>query len=74
MLLRLFIPYLLALAAFSPLFALFVYVLTDGLEHRLSGVDYFVLSVFLMTLALALVEEFTDLRKSKPLVLAAGLI
>lgn len=74
MLLRLFIPYLLALAAFSPLFALFVYVLTDGLERRISGVDYFVLSVFLMALALAVVEEFTDLRKSKPVVLGAGII
>lgn len=71
---RPYIPFVLALAAFSPLFLLFLHVIPDGLERSELIVDYFVLVVFLLALALAVLEEFTDLRKSKPMVLAAGIV
>ncbi len=37
-------------------------------------VGYFSLLIFLLSYALVMAEEFTDLRKSKPVILAAGII
>lgn len=43
----------------------------DLTAHR---VDYLVLGIFIAAYGIVINEEFTDLRKSKPVVLAAGLI
>lgn len=39
-----------------------------------STVGYFALGIFVLAYALVMAEEFTDLRKSKPVMLAAGII
>ncbi len=39
-----------------------------------SAVGYFALGIFILAYALVMAEEFTHLRKSKPVILAAGLI
>ena len=70
-------PYLaliLALASLLPLGLLVVYLVAAGSERPLSWVDYLTVGLFVLAMALAVVEEFTSLRKSKPVVLAAGLI
>ncbi len=39
-----------------------------------SSVGYIALAVFVLAYALVVAEEFTHLRKSKPVIIAAGLI
>ena len=39
-----------------------------------SGVGYLALGIFILAYALVMAEEFTHLRKSKPVILAAGII
>ena len=39
-----------------------------------SAVGYFALGIFVLAYALVMAEEFTHLRKSKPVILAAGII
>lgn len=39
-----------------------------------SGVGFFAIAVFVIAYLLVMAEEFTDLRKSKPVIIAAGLI
>ncbi len=39
-----------------------------------STVGYFALAIFVAAYALVMAEEFTHLRKSKPVILAAGII
>lgn len=44
------------------------------LNMTTSPVGYFALGIFILAYAIVMVEEFTQLRKSKPVILAAGLI
>ena len=74
MYIRPFIPFLLALTTFSPLLWLFLQVIPEGFPLPVVVVNYFAVIVFGVAIALAVMEEFTDIRKSKPVVLAAGLI
>lgn len=50
----------------------------EGMSQRLdltdSGVGYAALIIFVLAYALVMAEEFTHLRKSKPVILAAGII
>ncbi len=59
-------------AAFLPSLAL----ATDGqpLDLTNASVGFFAIGVFVFAYALVMVEEFTHLRKSKPVIIAAGLI
>ena len=44
------------------------------LDLTTSAVGYFALGIFVLAYALVMAEEFTHLRKSKPVILAAGII
>ncbi len=44
------------------------------LDLTTSAVGYFALGIFVLAYALVMAEEFTQLRKSKPVMLAAGII
>ncbi len=44
------------------------------LDMTNSAVGYFALGIFVLAYALVMAEEFTHLRKSKPVILAAGII
>ncbi len=46
----------------------------DRLDLTSSGVGFFAIGVFILAYALVMAEEFTHLRKSKPVIIAAGLI
>ena len=49
----------------------------DSITHvdlSRSAVGYFALGIFVLAYALVMAEEFTQLRKSKPVMLAAGII
>ena len=49
----------------------------DSITHvdlSQSAVGYFALGIFVLAYALVMAEEFTHLRKSKPVILAAGII
>ncbi|RMH37506.1 MAG: sodium:proton antiporter [Nitrospirae bacterium] len=46
----------------------------SSLDLTTSPVGYFALGLFILAYALVMTEEFTHLRKSKPVILAAGLI
>jgi Na+/H+ antiporter NhaD/arsenite permease-like protein len=71
---RSLLPFLLSLLSLTPLGLLVAYLLNASGAGRVTPVDYLVVAVFLVALALAVVEEFTHLRKSKPVVVAAGVI
>lgn len=71
---RPFSAFLLALGVFSPLVIWACTLIAQGLDRTVSWVDYLVVIAFGTAIALAVMEEFTDLRKSKPMVLCAGLI
>ena len=52
---------------------------TEATEHEIldltsSGVGYFAIGIFVLAYAFVMAEEFTHLRKSKPVILAAGII
>lgn len=65
------------LAALLLLFPVFALASTDA-GHRLdltrSTVGFMALAIFVLAYLLVMAEEFTHLRKSKPVILAAGLI
>ncbi len=61
----------LCLALFGPALALAAGEIQD---LTATGVGIFALAVFILAYALVMAEEFTHLRKSKPVILAAGLI
>jgi NhaD family Na+/H+ antiporter len=44
------------------------------LDLTISGAGFFAIGVFIFAYALVMAEEFTHLRKSKPVIIAAGLI
>ena len=46
----------------------------ERLDLTVHGVGYFSLALFIFAYGLVMAEEFTHLRKSKPVILAAGLI
>jgi len=46
----------------------------DLLDLTAHPVGYFSLLIFLLSYVVVMAEEFTDLRKSKPVILAAGII
>jgi Na+/H+ antiporter NhaD/arsenite permease-like protein len=66
--------FLLAAGALSPLVLLAYHLIGTAMERPASPMDYLAVALFALALALAVVEEFTGLRKSKPVVLAAGLV
>jgi NhaD family Na+/H+ antiporter len=47
---------------------------TDHMDMTSSGVGLFAIAIFLIAYLLVMAEEFTHLRKSKPVILAAGII
>lgn len=46
----------------------------ERLDLTAHGVGYFSLALFVLAYGLVMAEEFTHLRKSKPVILAAGII
>ncbi len=55
----------------------FLWASTGGVTHldlTNSAVGYLALGIFVLAYALVMAEEFTHLRKSKPVILAAGII
>lgn len=59
---------------FMPLLAHASGVATDRLDLTSSGVGYAALAIFALAYVFVMAEEFTHLRKSKPVILAAGII
>ena len=49
-------------------------VAVDRLDLTTSAVGFFAIGAFVLAYALVMAEEFTHLRKSKPVIIAAGLI
>ena len=49
-------------------------LLPEPLDLTQTGVGFFAIAVFVLAYALVMAEEFTHLRKSKPVILAAGVI
>jgi len=47
---------------------------SDHMDMTSSGVGLFAIAIFLIAYLLVMAEEFTHLRKSKPVILAAGII
>ena len=47
---------------------------SDHMDMTSSGVGLFAIAIFLVAYLLVMAEEFTHLRKSKPVILAAGII
>ena len=48
-------------------------MLDQPLDLTASAVGYFAIAVFVIAYVLVMAEEFTDLRKSKPVILATGI-
>jgi Na+/H+ antiporter NhaD/arsenite permease-like protein len=65
---------LFASSALAPLALLALYVVEGAATRPVTALDYLTIGLFVGALAFAVVEEFTGLRKSKPVVLAAGVI
>ena len=65
---------LLAMLAFLFSGAAFAADDAKGWDMTSSGVGYFAIAIFLVAYLLVMAEEFTHLRKSKPVIIAAGLI
>lgn len=59
---------------FMPVLAQASGVATDRLDLTSSGVGYAALAIFALAYIFVMAEEFTHLRKSKPVILAAGII
>lgn len=59
---------------FMPVLAQASGVATDRLDLTSSGVGYAALAIFALAYVFVMAEEFTHLRKSKPVILAAGII
>jgi NhaD family Na+/H+ antiporter len=59
---------------FMPMLAQASGVATDRLDLTSSGVGYAALAIFALAYVFVMAEEFTHLRKSKPVILAAGII
>ena len=59
---------------FMPVLAQASGAATDRLDLTSSGVGYAALAVFVLAYFFVMAEEFTHLRKSKPVILAAGII
>ena len=59
---------------FMPMLAQASGAATDKLDLTSSGVGYAALAVFVLAYFFVMAEEFTHLRKSKPVILAAGII
>ncbi len=57
--------FLLAVTGLLPLVLVACLLVGQGLDRPVSIVDYFVIATFGLSIALAVVEEFTDLRKSR---------
>jgi len=64
----------LILSLFAPAAAWAATGNAEPLDLTGSGVGIFALVIFVLAYALVMAEEFTHLRKSKPVILAAGLI
>ncbi|WP_346795845.1 sodium:proton antiporter NhaD [Halomonas sp. Bachu 37] len=67
---RSLVPILLALLAFSPS----AHAVTGSLDLTSTGVGFFALFIFVIAYALVMSEEKIHMRKSKPVLVAAGII
>lgn len=62
------------LAAFFPAFALAANSAAESLDLTQTRVGYFCIAAFVAAYMMVMAEEFTGMRKSKPVIIAAGLM
>ncbi|MBT3048365.1 MAG: sodium:proton antiporter NhaD [Candidatus Thiodiazotropha sp. (ex Clathrolucina costata)] len=65
---------LLSLVCLLPITAVAAELETDHIDLTANWVGFLAIGVFLMAYLLVMVEEYTHLRKSKPVIIAAGVI